>query len=345
VDEARALDEVLRVEAEAVGAGAVGMGANVVAALEEVHADETGEGDLGVGLQRVGALHIHGEQQGRRDDRQAGAEKLEHDDLGKNIGAGDKRGALGGHGGVRAGGGQSAGLHGHAVLRAEVQDLGVHVLVGQRRDAAGDHADDRALAELVVAADGRRGHVDEELYVVRLVGLDPDVLAGELESVGENVNVDRIAGVVLAGDGGQRNVVQILHLVGEMIPLVLLLGLDVVGLVLDVAVVGRARAGAGVEASVGGGELQVVLSVGGVERELGGDGGDGLVDELLREAHVARFHINDAALLLESLEHLLVVEVDAALDEDLLEATLHVFELFLGKNVVLNTLMHNLYPP
>lgn len=63
------------------------------------------------------------------------------------------------------------------------------------------------------------------------------------------------------------------------------------------------------------------------------------------EAHVARFHINDAALLLESLEHLLVVEVDAALDEDLLEATLHVFELFLGKNVVLNTLMHNLYPP
>ena len=85
VDKARALDEVLRVEAEAVGAGAVGMGANVVAALEEVHADETGEGDLGVGLQRVGALHIHGEQQGRRDDRQAGAEKLEHDDLGKNI--------------------------------------------------------------------------------------------------------------------------------------------------------------------------------------------------------------------------------------------------------------------
>ena len=74
MDEARALDEVLRVEAEAVGAGAVGMGANVVAALEEVHADETGEGDLGVGLQRVGALHIHGEQQGRRDDRQAGAE-------------------------------------------------------------------------------------------------------------------------------------------------------------------------------------------------------------------------------------------------------------------------------
>ena len=55
--------------------------------------------------------------------------------------------------------------------------------------------------------------------------------------------------------------------------------------------------------------------------------------------------VNDAALLLESLEHLLVVEVDAALDEDLLEATLHVFELFLGKNVVLNTLMHNLYPP
>ena len=130
-----------------------------------------------------------------------------------------------------------------------------------------------------------------------------------------------------------------------MIPLVLFLGLDVVGLVLDVAVVGRARAGTGVEASVGGGELQVVLSVGGVERELGGDGGDGLVDKLLREAHVARFHINDAALLFESLEHLLVVEVDAALDEDLLEATLHVFELFLGKNVVLNTLMHNLYPP
>ena len=201
------------------------------------------------------------------------------------------------------------------------------------------------LAELVVAADGRRGHVDEELYVIRLVGLDPDVLAGELESVGENVNVDRIAGVVLAGDGGQRNVVQILHLVGEMVPLALFLGLDVVGLVLDVAVVGRARAGAGVEASVGGGKLQVVLSVGGVERELGGNGGDGLVDELLREAHVTRFHINDAALLLESLEHLLVVEVDAALDEDLLEATLHVFELFLGKNVVLNTLMHNLYPP
>ena len=60
---------------------------------------------------------------------------------------------------------------------------------------------------------------------------------------------------------------------------------------------------------------------------------------------VKRFHINDAALLFESLEHLLVVKVDAALDEDLLEAPLHVFELFLGKNVVLNTLMHNLYPP
>ena len=82
------------------------------------------------------------------------------------------------------------------------------------------------------------------------------LLAGELESVGENVNVDRIAGVVLAGDGGRRNVVQILHLVGEMVPLVLFLGLDVVGLVLDVAVVGRARAGAGVEASVGGGNFR-----------------------------------------------------------------------------------------
>ena len=92
------------------------------------------------------------------------------------------------------------------------------------------------------------------------------------------------------------------------------------------------------------GEGQVVLAAGRIQGELLGDGGHSLVDKLLGELDVLVLHVDDAAQLGQVGQHLLVIQMDAALNEQLLQTGLHVLKLLVVHDIVFNSSYHGVMP-
>ena len=301
--------------------------------------DETGEqvaaGDLGAGgaeqreLRRAHAgcreLQVHGRGGGPVGDRAATLHQLRERDAGEHLGIVQHERAGEGDRGRSSG-------HGHAEDRVRApgaRRLDDHLggVPGQleRADRADAEADERAAAELVLAAGDHRRHLDQLPAVVGARRLGPDRLAGVQDRSLPLVETGRLFRHVA---GMHRRLVRVdvaegvdearrlAHVLEHRMPVLAGALVDDHDAFVEVG-----------DGDAAGLEDDVHLRVATAQVALGRRRADRVLDEVRRDAHHPGLAIDDAATVAEDVECVVGLYPDAGALEDLQGAEMDVVEL------------------